>query len=817
MSMFSEAAHTTITGGTFNATTVYTLDDARKGIELLGLKVAVGAAHNSAERYDPPQCRAHTRVAVLTKIMDWIEGRHNRRLRFTWLTGPAGTGKSAIAQTIAEACYEAGLLAASFFFSRVVADRNVDTFLIPTIAYQLVQSVPEIRGLVAKAVEQNPLLFSLSLQAQAFALIIQPLKEAAKDPILSIPLKDRPMLIILDGLDECGNPKSQRRILEVLSTTMTELSIAFPLLFLVASRTEEDIRSVFYTPALEPFTSFIFLGNEYRVDEDIRSLFVGEFSTIRMHHRARAQIPADWPSRQDIETLVKKSSGQFIYASTVIKFVESPNHLPHERLKAVLGLSTSKSDTPFTTLDGLYNQIFSAVVNLERAHEILGVMFLANLPELKAEALETFLSLDPGTVCLVLVDLHSVIDVPESRYSTIRVFHASLVDYLLDPSRSGRFGIHVGNAHALISQCFLKVLNTTDGDHGASPDYANSFGSRFFNHLILSSPTPALLDALYVMDLPQFLHRLSSIVLFGIIDVPGGVAEELQLQSLRRSHNTNLANLVNDFFFWFYDKQSPQYSQTLFANHSKTIDTWIRGQLSVETIALESRADRSLTLRSPVCFGDLAYAESIQAMLEDIYTSPAECIILSIVLARPEADYPVIRQFLADPGRAGSYFLDERRYVVLACGILTYIISRGLHNESPHPFQMVATILDGFSRIPPDKEIATSRPKNINDVIGDHRHRIALLLLSHVLPRASKAPQLAEHLKANPLLCTDPTDIFYAEKCAASKAREVYLMEYERTQAKSNPPSSGRHIIWPASIAIIILLVSTRLVFKTQA
>lgn len=54
------------------------------GIELLGLKVAVGAAYNVAERYDPSQCRPYTRVAVLSKIMDWIEARHNRRLRFMW-------------------------------------------------------------------------------------------------------------------------------------------------------------------------------------------------------------------------------------------------------------------------------------------------------------------------------------------------------------------------------------------------------------------------------------------------------------------------------------------------------------------------------------------------------------------------------------------------------------------------------------------------------------------------------------------------------------------------------------------------------------
>ena len=71
--------------------------------------------------------------------MDCIEARHNRRL---WLTSPTGTG-SAIAQTIAEAYYyEAGLLAESFFFPQFVADRKVDTFLIPTINLPAVSECP---------------------------------------------------------------------------------------------------------------------------------------------------------------------------------------------------------------------------------------------------------------------------------------------------------------------------------------------------------------------------------------------------------------------------------------------------------------------------------------------------------------------------------------------------------------------------------------------------------------------------------------------------------------------------------------------------
>ena len=32
-------------------------------------------------------------------------------------------------------------------------------------------------------------------------------------------------------------------------------------------------------------------------------------------------VPTTWPSHADISTLVEQSSGQFIYAATVVKFV----------------------------------------------------------------------------------------------------------------------------------------------------------------------------------------------------------------------------------------------------------------------------------------------------------------------------------------------------------------------------------------------------------------------------------------------------------------------------------------------------------------
>jgi pantothenate kinase-related protein Tda10 len=83
-------------------------------MELLQRHIAPGAFHNSDERYDPPKCYPHTRRAVLKKIIDWVKDV-DKVVLILWLYGPAGAGKSAIAQTIAELLEEAGLLAGASF------------------------------------------------------------------------------------------------------------------------------------------------------------------------------------------------------------------------------------------------------------------------------------------------------------------------------------------------------------------------------------------------------------------------------------------------------------------------------------------------------------------------------------------------------------------------------------------------------------------------------------------------------------------------------------------------------------------------------
>jgi len=460
-------------------------------MELLHQHIAPGAFHNSDERYDAPKCHPQTRRAVLKKIMNWVKDP-NKIALFLWLYGPAGAGKSAIAQTIAELLEEAGLLAAAFFFSRNAAGRNDKTRLVPTLVYQLVKSIPEIRAHVLGAVEQDPAVFSCSVEAQIQALIIKPLNAAANEKTLAPILLSRPRLIILDGLDECRTTSAQTQILNALFTAAKHLQI--PVFFLVASRPEQDIRQLFNDQnGLGSLSFSIALDDTYRPDDDIRVFLQSSFDEIKRKHPSRAHLPTSWPSSEDIGRLVQKSSGQFIFASTVTKYVNSHRHWPPDRLNIIFGKSKPGQETPFAELDSLYHLILSSIADGEKLQDMLMLLVLrpfwrsSRSRPLKqtTTVIEKFLFYRPGAIDMILTDLHSIIYVPPpgSESIELRFFHASLPDFLLDRSRSMDLFLDQGAAYAKLTGLALKHINNPtespfrDDQGMCFPSYCDSMDS----------------------------------------------------------------------------------------------------------------------------------------------------------------------------------------------------------------------------------------------------------------------------------------------------------------------------------------------------
>ena len=392
--------------------------------------------------------------------MQWIKDVDKLEF-FLWLYGPAGAGKSSIAQSIAELCDEAGILDASFFFSRTAAGRNNDRLLIPTLTYQLSQSMPDILQFVGEALNRDPLVFGRSLQAQIDTLLVGPLSQvAASRQDMELGSNSRPIFFIIDGLDECGEAKSQRYILSVLSSAIR--SSAIPLFFLITSRPEQDIRQSFNAEPLNSLTRRLVLDDNYKPDEDIKVFLQSKFDDIKKDHPSKYFLPASWPSDSDVESLVKKSSGQFIYASTVMKFVDSTRHRPTERLNMILGLQPTGKNMPFAALDELYMHIFLAVADIEAVMTVFEVLFFfPSLSSPSIDDVEKFLCLMPGELQIILIDLHSIIAVPSPQdvvNRNLRLFHASLGDFLLDKSRSRNLFIDAQEAHAHMARYCIRHM-----------------------------------------------------------------------------------------------------------------------------------------------------------------------------------------------------------------------------------------------------------------------------------------------------------------------------------------------------------------------
>ena len=434
-------------------------------LKLLHENIAAGAMHNSKERYDSPRCHPDTRKAVLSDITSWISD-HSKTTCILWLRAPAGSGKSAILQQIAEHYYNSGGLAASFFFSRSAMKRNRETFLIATLASQLATSIPATKPLIEGAIERDPSIFDRVLSEQMLRLVVYPLVYASLDPESGAPWST---LLVIDGLDECNGGEHQAEILRILRMALLKLKSSLPTLYLlIASRPEPAIAAVF-DYELSDITHRLVLDDTYHPDRDIavflRSSFADIFRRRHAHFPFMSSLPQPWPPEHVISFLVRKSSGQFIFPATVIRFIDIDRRIPTAQLQLILDIcgsvdSSSFATNPFALLDELYSHVLKSSEETERAISILGAIFYLNSKESPTlEFLQALLRLEREDVTVIFWDLHSIVRIPVSDKDPIHFYHASLRDFLMDRHRSRSLYIDGSKVHSLLVKMCFQTLN----------------------------------------------------------------------------------------------------------------------------------------------------------------------------------------------------------------------------------------------------------------------------------------------------------------------------------------------------------------------
>ncbi|KAF9445000.1 hypothetical protein P691DRAFT_806342 [Macrolepiota fuliginosa MF-IS2] len=405
-----------------------------------------GAAMDSSARNPPPKCHPGTREKIGRKLGTWLDD-HRQEPNMMWLHGPAGTGKSAIAQTFAEHCYERGRLGAAFFFSRP-NERNKPETVIPTLAYQLAFHCRSFNAALSDQLASDPQWMTKAPHVQLKRLIIEPLSilQAQEDECIR-----KPFMIILDGLDECEGERAQFDFVGMINEA-SQLNL--PLLWLICSRPEAHLQYTFSRVAYCGREKLL-LDDECRRDVD-RYLH-DELARIKDEY---ADItPALWPSEDQFDELSSSASGLFVFASTGVKYIGDPTHAdPVNQLKKLLSFlkhaDAIGANNPLATLDLLYTQILNDVPEekFPTTQRILG--YLINGVQVPifyqpTQVVCNFLHIDKSAFYSALRKLHSVIAVPapeDASKTLLRFHHASFQDFLKDPNRSGRFVADVRKA-----------------------------------------------------------------------------------------------------------------------------------------------------------------------------------------------------------------------------------------------------------------------------------------------------------------------------------------------------------------------------------
>ncbi|RXW22505.1 hypothetical protein EST38_g3350 [Candolleomyces aberdarensis] len=342
-------------------------------LQYLEQRAASGAIFDSNERYPPPLCHPGTRKVALGRIGGWFGSRPAPGKGILWVHGPAGYGKSAIAQTVSEnrdhllEDNECSPVGATFFFWRGSPERNSPARFIITLAYQLAVSVPEILPFIEEAVNRDPVILKKALEIQLTRLIVEPFQRL--DGLEEMPNR----LVIIDGLDECINSdqewlvprqyaeERERVQIRILDLILTLNSKNFPLCFLILSRPEPWIRAHIES---EPFKSVTETIDLYETEDhfaDVEKYLRSELRRIAqsldIHIGEKGE---EWPGESRLLMLVDKTDGNMLYAATVSRHIDDPYGDPRRKLQDILrspAEGRTLSSSPTTSLYELYKQI----------------------------------------------------------------------------------------------------------------------------------------------------------------------------------------------------------------------------------------------------------------------------------------------------------------------------------------------------------------------------------------------------------------------------------------------------------------------------
>ncbi|KAH7070888.1 hypothetical protein BKA62DRAFT_320137 [Auriculariales sp. MPI-PUGE-AT-0066] len=424
------------------------------------LRPLIQATHTWGDA--PEGCLENTRKELLATIDTWAD--NSRGPHTFWLSGLGGTGKTAAARSAAKRL-AARYRVASFFISRHHTEAHSLQRVLHTLVFQLVQLDHAARVIILGFLDANPDIESVTLSDQVNGMLIKPLEAIPADKLSKV-------VILIDALDECSDVE---RLVggAFLSSVINALpSISGRVKLLLTSRRE---------PAIQDALDFLWerLRSEVKLHEfmpertsdDIRAYLEYSFRGIRDKHK----LPATWPSRMDVDELVRRSGAFFIYAATLARHIEQARLSPQKRLENILAKAGAEGPpgerSPYAQVDDLYLEVLCLFAGpkdepghtdvCDHVRQIVAAVVLGLRP-MSVAMISSILGLELEDVRTVVRGLGALWIVPATDHIPISLFHESFSDLILNLSRcaDARFRLSPEIGHCQIARGCLGVINS---------------------------------------------------------------------------------------------------------------------------------------------------------------------------------------------------------------------------------------------------------------------------------------------------------------------------------------------------------------------
>jgi len=409
------------------------------------LAYAHGAGYNTTK-----QCLAGTRVEILAEIEEWACSPDPNTQPVFWLNGAAGTGKSAIAHTLAVRFNQYNALGSFLCFDRnYLAERRHEK-VFSTMAHDLASQHPGVKQRLAAMIRERNWL-------KRTTDIIQQWERLLVGPSAQLPT-NRPILLIIDALDESGDAQSRNHLLSILAHHARHLPSNVRIL--ITSRVLDDI------------------SQALRSSPHIRSKVIDDIPKSSIDHDIEAYISARLnqisnfsASANKLHFLVHCSEGLFQWAFVACEFIQGNGRLssPDERFLKLWYSSTRTTTPSLTKLDALYDTILQEICadndqdDMQAFQSVMG-QILALFEPLSLDALiaiqKHFPSGHANRIRSVLKHMGPVLSGVTNDSISIKPLHSSFRDYLTDPSRSKGFYVDASLHRNDLAFAMLQIMKS---------------------------------------------------------------------------------------------------------------------------------------------------------------------------------------------------------------------------------------------------------------------------------------------------------------------------------------------------------------------